>query len=321
MTKPIVSLALMMLFEQARFHLGDPIHKYLPEFKDVKVWEPDGKQVPPKSEPTIQQLLTHTAGLTYGAFGEAAVDKLYQQANLFDKNQTLEEMVKKIASLPLVCHPGDRWIYSVSTDVVGRLVEVISGMSLADYLQTEIFSPLGMVDTAFSVPADKTKRLTTCYAETETERLAVYDPIENSAFQDVTLYSGGGGLVSTLEDYLQFSRLVRNRGELNGVRLAGRKTLELMGANHIPANLLPLAVTDPFPGFGFGLGFSVMTDVAQTQVLGSVGTMGWGGLASTTFWVDPQEALIAILMTQYIPMEPFPLQADFRNLVYQALID
>ena len=321
MTKPIVSLALMMLFEKAKFHLNDPIHKYLPEFRDVNVWKAGGKLVPPNTVPTIKHLLTHTAGLTYGAFGETEVDKLYQAADLFDKNQTLEEMVRKIAGLPLVCHPGEHWIYSVSTDVVGRLVEVLSGMDLADFLQEKIFDPLGMVDTAFSIPDEKIGRLMSCYAQTEEEKFILQDPGENSSYRNVRLYSGGGGLLSTLKDYLQFARLVLNRGELDGVRLVGHKTVELMGSNHIPANLLPLAVTDPFPGFGFGLGFSVLLDVPQTQALGSVGTVGWGGLASTTFWVDPQEDLIAILMTQLIPLDEFNLQADFRNLVYQALIE
>ena len=320
MTKPIVSMALMMLFEQAKFHLSEPIYKYLPEFKGIKVWEAGGKLVPPKTVPTIKHLLTHTAGLTYGFFGETDVDKLYQSANLFDNSQTLEEMVKKVADFPLICHPGERWVYSVSIDVAGRLVEVLSGISLADFLQEKIFDPLGMVDTSFSIPEEKIGRLTSCYAQTEQEKLFLDDPGENSAYRNVRLYSGGGGLLSTLEDYRRFARLVLNWGELDGVRLVGRKTLELMGSNHIPANLLPLAVTDPFPGFGFGIGFSVLMDISQTQALGSVGTLGWSGMASTDFWVDPQEDLIAIIMTQLIPLDEFNLHADFRNLVYQALI-
>ncbi len=318
MTKPIVSMALMMLLEQAQCHLADPIHKYLPEFKNVKVWEA-GKLVAPRTPPTIKQLLCHNAGLTYGAFGETEVDKQYQKVDLFNKNQTLAEMVHKIASLPLLYHPGEGWVYSVSTDVVGRLVEVISGMSLADYLQEKIFAPLGMVDTSFSVPADKINRMTTCYGETEEEKLAVFDPMIKCAFQDVALYSGGGGLISTLADYLQFARLVRNRGELNGVRLLGRKTLDLMATNHVPMELFPLTIANPMLGTGFGLGFSVTMDVAQTQEMGSVGAIGWGGMASTLFWVDPVEELIGIMMTQYVAIEPIMLQPDFRNLVYQAL--
>ncbi|MCJ7701421.1 MAG: beta-lactamase family protein, partial [Anaerolineales bacterium] len=216
MTKPIVSVALMMLFEQARFQLSDPVYKYLPEFKQVKVLESNGKLAAPKRPITIQHLLTHTAGLTYGSFGETEVDKLYQAANLFDKNRDLAEMVRQIASLPLLYHPGEGWVYSVATDVVGRLVEVLSGQTLAEYLEEYIFRPLGMVDSFFSVPADKVGRLSTCYAETETQKMAVYDGSENSAFRNISLYSGGGGLVSTLQDYLQFARLVLNRGYLDG---------------------------------------------------------------------------------------------------------
>jgi CubicO group peptidase (beta-lactamase class C family) len=321
MTKPIVSVALMMLYEQARFQLSDPLHKYLPEFKDLKVLEPGGGLVPPRSEITIHHLLTHTAGLTYGIFGETAVDKLYQAANLNEKGIALQEMVRRLASLPLLYHPGEGWVYSFATDVVGRLVEVLSGMSLAEYLDAKVFGPLGMVDTAFSAPPEKIDRLAICYAETEYEKMVVFDNAENSTYREVTCYSGGGGLVSTLEDYLQFARLLRNGGELNGVRLLGRKTLDMMTMNHLPASLLPFSLRQPIPGLGFGLGVSVLMDVAQFQVLGSVGSYGWSGLASTTFWVDPLEDIVAIFLTQYIPLENQPFHVDFRNLVYQALVD
>ena len=321
MTKPITSVALMMLYEQANFQLGDPVHQYLPEFKQLKVLESNGVLVPPRREITIHHLLTHTAGLTYGIFGDTEVDHLVEEAHLFDKNIDLAEMVHRITQLPLLYHPGERWVYSVATDVVGRLIEVFSGQSLADFLQENIFEPLGMVDTSFSVPASKVQRLSTCYAETEKEKLAVYDGSENSIYRNVNLYSGGGGLVSTLEDYLQFANMVLNKGILNGLRLLGRKTMELMRMNHLPASLLPMSIQEPIPGVGFGLGFSVLQDITQTLVMGSPGSHGWSGLAGTTFWVDPQEELIAILLTQYIPLVPFSLHADFKTLVYQALID
>ncbi len=321
MTKPIVSLALMMLYEQARFQLNDPLHKYLPEFKNIKVLETDGAFVSPRQEISIQHLLTHTAGLSYGAFGDSEVDRLMMAANIFDKSITLAEMVRRIASLPLLYHPGERWVYSVATDVVGRLVEVLSGQSLADFLDEHIFTPLGMADTGFSVPSEKLARLSTCYAETETEKIVVNDGVENSTYRNVRCYSGGGGLVSTLEDYFRFATLVSNLGTANGTRLLGRKTLELMRINHLPRKLLPMVIQEPIPGYGFGLGFNVLLDVAQTQSLVSVGSNGWSGWASTTFWVDPMEDIIAILMTQYIALNPFPLHADFRSLVYQALID
>ena len=221
-----------------------------------------------RKEITLHHLLTHTAGLTYGIFGETEVDKLYQAADLNEKGIDLQEFVKRIARLPLVFHPGEDWVYSYATDVVGRLVEVFSGMSLAEYLDTKIFGPLGMVDTAFSVPPEKIARFSACYAETKTEKMALYDDAENSTYREVTRYSGGGGLVSILEDYLQFARLLSNGGELNGTRLLGRKTLEMMTMNHLPASLLPFSIQQPNPGLGFGLGFSVLMDVPQYQVLG-----------------------------------------------------
>jgi CubicO group peptidase (beta-lactamase class C family) len=321
MTKPVMSAAFMTLVEQAKCHLFDPVHKFLPEFESVKVLEPGGTLVTPKTPIMIHHLLTHTAGLTYGVFGESEVDKLYQKADLFNLEIKLDEMVKRIASLPLLYHPGERWAYSVATDVVGRLAEVISGLDLETFLQQTIFQPLGMTDTTFSLPPEKVGRLTTCYAQTETDRLVVADPAEGSEFIDVVGYSGGGGLVSTLGDYLRFARMVLNQGELEGVRILGRKTMERMGSNHLPDALLPMVITEPNPGYGFGLGFSVLMEVPQTGGLGTVGTLGWGGMASTVFWVDPLEELIGILMTQNILMEPVSFESDFRNLVYQALVD
>jgi len=321
MTKPITSVALLMLFEQGRFQLSDPISKFLPELNNAKVLGADGELIHPKNEITIHRLLTHTAGLTYGVFVDSPVDKMYQDANLFEKSIHLGEMVQRISNIPLFCHPGERWVYSVATDVVGRLVEILSGKTLADYFQENIFSPLGMVDTSFSVPSNKIDRLTTCYAETKDEKMAVFDGVDKSTFRDVKLYSGGGGLLSTLEDYLKFSQLLRNKGKVDGTRLLGRKTVEMMTSNHLSESLLPMRNIETMPGLGFGLGVSVLLDVLQFQCLGSEGSYGWSGLASTTFWVDPQEEMIAILMTQYIALESQSLHADFRNLVYQALVD
>lgn len=320
MTKPIVTVALMMLFEQALFQLTDPIRQFLPEFKDVKVLEPGGELVSPRSEITIHHLLTHTAGLTYGLFGVTEVDKLYMAADLYEKGIDLQEKIQRIASLPLLYHPGERWVYSYATDVIGRLIEILSGMSLAEYLDEKIFNPLGMTDTAFSVHPGKIDRFATCYAQTET-KMGIYDDAETSTYREVTSYSGGGGLVSTLEDYLQFARLMRNYGKLDGTRLLGRKTVELMTMNHLPAPLLPLVIQEPLPGLGFGLGVSVIMDTAQTQSLGTAGSYGWSGLAGTTFWVDPVEEIIAIFLTQYIDFENPPIHAIYGNLVYQALFD
>ena len=322
MTKPITSLALMMLLEQGKVRLFDPIDRYLPEFKEVKVLDQKGKQISPKTPMTVHHLLTHTSGLTYGLFGNSEVDKLYQEEfKLMSKDQTLAEMIQKIAGFPLVGHPGEQWVYSVSTDVVGRIVEVITGLSLGKFIEENILSPLRMVDTAFSVSDDKLDRLTTCYTETETDKLVLQDHPSHSNYQNVKLHSGGGGLVSTLKDYLQFVRLLYNYGELNGIRLVGRKTIELMTTNNIDPKLMPLATQEPFPGFGFGLGFRVLVDLGQTRELGTLGTYGWGGAASTTFFVDPQEEMIGIMMSQYMPATPFFLIPDFRTLVYQAIVN
>ncbi len=323
MTKPITSVALMMLFEQGLVRLADPVTKFIPEFKKVKVWVNEGEFADLVREITVHDLLMHTAGLSYGDYDETLtpVDKLYDQADVFNTDMTLHEMMRRIADLPLVHQPGEVWRYSVATDVVGRLIEVISDISLADFLDEKILRPLGMEDTAFSVPAEKMGRFATLYGMTEKGALEVLDTVVGGDYVNVRLHSGGHGLVSTAADYLRFAQLVLNGGELDGVRLLGRKTMELMTTNHIPPTLLPLEMVDPWPGFGFGLGFRVLLDVPQAGVMGSVGSHGWAGWASTYFWVDPQEQLIGILMLQYIPSGTYPISEDFRTAVYQALVD
>jgi len=324
MTKPITSVALMMLYEHGLFHLGDPVSKFIPEFKKVKVWVDEGQLADMAREITVHDLLTHTAGLSYGGYEEplTPVDELYDRADLFNSDITLQEMVRRIADLPLVYQPGQVWWYSVATDVVGYLVEVISGMSLADFFEERIFKPLGMEDTAFSVPPEKINRLATLYGKTEKGALEVIGTDVGGEYLHVRLYSGGSGLVSTTADYLRFAQLVLNKGELDGVRLLGRKTMELMAINHLPPALLPMTMgEEQMAGFGFGLGFSVMMDITQSGMMGSVGLHGWGGWANTHFWVDPQEQLIGILMLQYLPTGTYPVTNDFRTLVYQALVD
>lgn len=231
-------------------------------------------------------------------------------------------MVRRITALPLAHQPGREWRYSVATDVVGYLVELISDMSLAEFFDEKIFRPLGMEDIAFSVPPDKIDRFATLYGKTEKGPLEVIDTDTGGDYFNVRLHSGGHGLVSTAADYVRFAQLVLNRGELDGVRLLGPRTMELMTINHLPPALFPMAMSqEPMPGFGFGLGFSVMMDVPQSGMMGSVGLYGWGGWANTHFWVDPREQLIGILMLQYIPSRTYPVTTDFRTLVYQALIE
>jgi CubicO group peptidase (beta-lactamase class C family) len=325
MTKPIASVALMMLYEEALFNLTDEVSKYIPAFKDVKVWGEGGTLEPPVRPITIQDLLRHTAGLSYGGHIEtkSPVDKLYDDADLFNSKITNEEMTARITSLPLMFQPGTKWHYSVATDVVGYLVEVLSGVPLADFMQEKIFGPLGMVDTAFHIDPSKLDRFCTLYGKTADSDFGVLDLPESSEYlPPVALHSGGSGLVSTALDYLQFARCILNKGKLDGVRLLGPKTVELMSCNHLPLALLPIAFEgfEPMLGMGFGLGFGVMLDMAQTGVMGSVGDHSWGGYAETFFWIDPQEDLIAILMTQYLPSQMYPIRKEFRTVVYQALI-
>ena len=324
MTKPITTLALMMLYEESLFNLTDAVSQYIPAFKGVKVWGKADKLESPVRPITVQDLLRHSAGLSYGGYADthSPVDKLYDEADLFNPKITNEEMTTRIASLPLMFHPGTKWHYSVATDVIGRLVEVLSGKSLADFMQEKLFSPLGMVDTAFSIDPSKLERFCTLYGKTPDSDFGILElPGSSIYLPPVALHSGGSGLVSTTSDYLKFAQLILNKGELNGVRLLGPKTIELMTCNHLPSNLLPISFegTEPMLGMGFGLGFSVMLDVAQTGVMGSTGDIGWGGYAETFFWIDPSEELIAILMTQYLPSQTYPIRKEFRTAVYQAL--
>jgi CubicO group peptidase (beta-lactamase class C family) len=299
------------------------VSKFIPDFKKLKVWVNEGELADLTREITVYDLLTHTAGLSYGDYEDThtPVDKLYDQADVFNTDMTLQEMVQRIAGLPLVHQPGKVWRYSVATDVVGRVIEVISDMSLADFLHENILRPLGMEDTSFSVPPEKIGRFATLYGMTEKGALEPIDTVVGGDYINLRLYSGGHGLVSTAADYLRFAQLVLNRGELDGVRLLGRKTMELMTINHMPPTLLPLEMVEPWPGFGFGLGFRVLLDVPQAGLMGSVGSHGWAGWASTYFWVDPKEQLIGILLLQYIPSGTYPISEDFRTTVYQALID
>ena len=328
MTKPITSVALMMLFEQGLVRLTDPVTKFIPEFRKVKVLVGEGELADLEREITIQDLLRHTAGLSYGGYKDtqAPIDKLYDQAHFWRPDITNQEAVRLVAELPLAYQPGQAWRYSVATDVVGHVVELISDMSLGEFFEEKIFKPLGMEDTAFTVSPEKVNRFATLYGKTDGQAshacpLELIDVATGGDYFNTRLESGGAGLVSTAADYLRFAQLVLNKGELDGVRLLGPRTVELMTANHLPSALLPTMAEQEMSGFGFGLGFSVMMDVAQSGMMGSVGLHGWGGWANTHFWVDPREQLIGLLMLQYIPSGTYPVTTDFRTLVYQALVD
>lgn len=320
MTKPIVTTAAMMLHEEGKFLLDDPVAKYLPAFKDTRVLVND-HEVEQSHPFTIRELMSHTAGLTYGIFSDTLVDQAYREAGILD-SKNLEEMVEKLGKIPLQYQPGDRWNYSVSTDVLGRLIEVISGVPLDRFLEQRVFEPLGMKDTFFQVPADKLARFGTNHVWSEEGKLSVRDRPETSRYtREVTNFSGGGGLVSTAMDYMRFSQMMLNGGVLNGVRLLSPKTVEIMTINHLPEGTNSGFGERPdIEGHnGFGLGFGVLTEHPRIA-LGSKGIYHWGGAATTIFWIDPKEELIAILMAQ-MWQNPYPLRKEIRNLVYQAVVD
>jgi CubicO group peptidase (beta-lactamase class C family) len=322
MTKPITAVGLLMLHEQALFQMSDPVSKFIPEFKKTKVLGVEGQLIDLDREITIHHLMLHTTGMIYQSSEDTPLNKLYGEADIFNPKITVEEMSRRIAGLPLHFQPGSKFSYSVSMDVIGRVIEVIADMALDEYFEKEIFQPLGMVDTGFSVPAEKTDRLATLYGHTEDAPLGLIADEIGGEYFDVRLFCGGSGLVSTTSDYFRFSQCLLNGGELNGVRLLGRKTVEWMRSNHLRPELLPIDTgEDPMPGLGFGLGFSVMLDPTQSDYMGSIGAYGWGGWASTYFWIDPHEELITILMTQYIPSNWHPIRKEIRALVYQAIVD
>ena len=314
MTKPITSIAVMMLYEEGHFQLGTPVSELIPAFKDMQVYTEGGEAiVDAEREMTIKHLLTHTSGLIYGGDWDHPINERYKEANFYGGD--LANMAQELGNIPLLHHPGAAWNYGMSTDVLGYLIEVVSGMPFEEFLKTRILNPLGMSDTAFSVPDEKAERYATLYEPAEDGGIQVIKNAPVSSGPLSFFHSGGAGLQSTAADYLRFCQMLLNDGELDGVRLLGRKTVELIRMNHISDDWHPLERT----GCGFGLGFAVVTDVADTHGPGSEGTYNWGGLASTTFWIDPVEDLIGILMTQLIGDSPF--HAQFRVLTYQAITD
>ncbi|MCB1691270.1 MAG: beta-lactamase family protein [Pseudomonadales bacterium] len=325
MTKPITSVALMMLYEDGHFQLDCPVSRYIPGFKHLKVHTPDGL-VDTEREMTIRDLLTHTSGLTYGFMNATPVDAMYRAEGV-EQASDLEEMMEKLSDMPLLFTPGSRWSYSVATDVCGYLVQKISDTPFDEFLKEQIFEPLEMVDTGFTVPADQVHRFAANYQHTEEGGFRLIDSPEASVYlKPRGLLSGGGGLVSTAADYNRFAQMLLGRGEYEGTRILGRKTIELMTMNHLPNNgdltSMGQAVFSetPYDGIGFGLGFSVMLDPAKAQILGSPGEFAWGGAASTYFFVDPAEELVVMLLTQLMPSSAYPIRRELRVLAYQSLI-
>ncbi len=339
MTKPIVSTALMLLHEEGRFQLEHPVAQYLPAFATTKVLGADGVLVDQARPMQVRELLMHTSGLTYDFMADNPVAQLYRDARIMnDATRTLAALVDDLAALPLAFQPGTRWHYSVGIDVAARLIEVLAGQSVGDFLQERLFDPLGMVDTGFAVPADQLHRLSAMYGLPDligenysaiqlveaalagfNERLdvsATYPTDTPHVFQ-----RGGVGLFSTAADYMRFGQMLAAGGTLDGVRVVGRKTLELMHANHLPVGLLPYELMGlSNPGMGFGLGSRVMLDVAATAGPGSAGEYGWAGAAKTYYWVDPAEDLVGLFMSQNMTGMQLA-ERDFRSLVYQAIDD
>jgi CubicO group peptidase (beta-lactamase class C family) len=318
MSKPITTVAAMILVEENKLDLGAPVAQYIPEFREVKV---GADKATPKRPMTVQDLMRHTSGLTYGLFGNSSIDQMYRQANIFN-SKSLAEMVKTVAGMPLLHQPGEAWEYSVSTDVLGRVVEIVSGMDLDAFIQERITGPLKMSDTGFWVkPA-------------AISRLAKPDSKSNLPFAEPSakpdLLSGGGGMFSTAGDYARFSQMLLNGGELEGVRILGPKTIALMTSDQLPATTerhTPVAMAlgpfgpTPEMGTSFGLGFAVRVDPGRNPEPGSVGDFSWGGITGTLFWVDPKEKLVAVMMVQAPQGVNGFIWRQTRTMVYQALVN
>ncbi len=342
MTKPITGVALMSLYERGMFQLNDPVTRFIPQWRDLKVREraPDGSErlVDPERPMTVRDLLMHMSGL--GFAGGLTLRELFSDdsAELAGglapglrrgPDATLQGMVDHYAGYPLEFHPGTHWLYSVSTDVCGRLVEVISGQRFDDFLRQTLFEPLAMSDTGFTVPDEKVDRFAACYRRDASKRLVLTDDPRRSGYRkEPSFLSGGGGLVSTTADYLRFCQMLLNGGEIDGVRILGRKTVELMASNHLPAGGDLQSVVMPggygevgFAGMGFGLTVAVAMAPVVTQVIGSPGEYMWGGAASTIFWVDPAEDLTVVFMTQLLPSGTFNFRGQLKTLVYPAIAD
>jgi CubicO group peptidase (beta-lactamase class C family) len=333
MTKPLTSVALMMLVEEGRISLDDPVHRHIPAWRDLQVYEGGfigTFRTRRTSAPMrVIDLLRHTSGLTYGFQQRTNVDAAYRKLGLGEMpgGVTLEAMIEGLAKVPLEFSPGAGWNYSVATDVLGHVVGKVSGQPFESFLRERILQPLQMIDTDFLVPSQKAARFAACYNATPDGRMTLQDDPTASPFLTAPGFvSGGGGLVSTAADYLRFCRMLLNGGELDGARILSPKTIELMTTNHLPGgkDLPDLSVSmfseATYAGVGFGLGFAVTLNPARTLIPGTAGDYSWGGMASTYFWIDPREELIVIFMTQLMPSSTYPIRRELRTLVYSAFV-
>jgi CubicO group peptidase (beta-lactamase class C family) len=332
MTKPITSVAMMMLYEEGYFHLNTPVWRFIPGFKDVKVCtgtNDDGslKLADLEREITIRHLFTHTAGLSYGSIENDPVDQEYRKVQQRYEEQkkpiTLIGFAEELSHIPVACQPGTHWRYSFSIDILGALVEIISGMPFDKYLDERVFKPLGMTDTAFYVPTEKMERVATVYGHDETGK--TLQPVKEivPSNEPPSFPSPGGGLVSTIGDYARFCQMLVNGGELDGVRLLSPKTVAMYSINHTPEAALPYGFVEHdlyHAGYGYSLGTRVLMDVSKTGLFGSVGEFGWDGAFATYFWIDPKEALYGLMMLQHLPNAYFPIHQQFKQLTYQAMV-
>ena len=334
MTKPITAVAALMLWEEGAFELNDPVRWYIPSFKGLRVWR-GGSSVRPETEPVTEEmrlwhLFTHTSGLTYGFMQAHPVDALYRQAGFewgVPPGLDLAGVCDTLAELPLVFQPGTEWNYGMSTDVLGRVVEVVSGMPFGEFVQQRLLDPLGMSETMWHVPDQLADRLAALYVPTPGTGQAVrFDSMGAAARTAQSATLGGGGLCSTASDYLRFAEMLRRRGELDGVRLLSPRTVGFMASNHLPGNAdltqfgRRLFSETTFDGVGFGLGVSVTIDPVAAKVPGNIGDHGWGGAASTAYWVDPVLDMVVLFMTQLLPSDSLPIRARLRQLVHAAVI-
>jgi CubicO group peptidase (beta-lactamase class C family) len=322
MSKPITAVAAMMLYEQGKFQLSDPVSKFLPELANVKVLE-EGELVQPSTPMTMHHLLTHTAGFSYGFDPRNPVDRLYGERQVL-QSRDLDEFVSRLADIPLLFHPGSRYHYSVAVDVTGAVVERLSGQRFDEFLRTQLFEPLGMHDTFFDVPQEKRSRLGTNHRH-DGERLHVLPVPNYPRWDNTTFFSGGGGLVSTAADYMRFAEMLRNGGASNGVRILSPKTVEYMTMDHLPAAVSATGTGESLViggagGAGFGLGFGVSRDPVRSAVIGSPGEYSWGGAAGTLFWVDPVEQMVVVGMVQLMGSR-LPLRSELKVLANQAIVE
>lgn len=318
MSKAITTAAALMLYDEGTIGLDDPVSKYVPDFKGIKVWNAAGN-VAPSREPTIRDLMRHTAGLTYGAFGDTPVDRLYREAKVLNPNEDLKAMCAKLSKLPLQYDPGTKWVYSVAVDVLGRVVEVASGMTFDVFLEKRLLAPLDMKDTGFYVPGEKLNRFAAIYKSDGNGTLTPAETQTTSPYLTKPKFlSGGGGLVSTQRDYMRFLQMIAQGGELQGTHILKPETVALMTHNQLPAEAMPISMSIvKLTGVGFGLGFSVRVDSADGTA-GRVGEYGWGGLASTHYWVSPKDDLVVVTMEQTLPYSAL-LESAVKGPIYDAM--